>query len=94
MQSTPEHWLPVVGYEGFYEVSNHDRVRSVDRVVLRQGKHRVHRKGKVLRSTVKRGGSHQVVLSRDGKYKTVAVRVLFREAAGQSQLRECAGCGR
>lgn len=28
-----ERWLPVVGFEGLYEVSDHGRVRSVDRVV-------------------------------------------------------------
>lgn len=28
-----EHWLPVVGYEGAYEVSDHGRVRSIDRVI-------------------------------------------------------------
>jgi len=26
-----EAWLPVCGFEGFYEVSNLGRVRSVDR---------------------------------------------------------------
>lgn len=30
--STPEQWRPVVGYEGKYEVSDHGRVRSLDRV--------------------------------------------------------------
>jgi hypothetical protein len=30
---TPETWLPVVGYEGRYEVSDHGRVRSLARVV-------------------------------------------------------------
>lgn len=28
-----EEWLPVVGWEGLYEVSSHGRVRSFDRVV-------------------------------------------------------------
>lgn len=28
-----ERWLPVVGFEGLYEVSDHGRVRSVDRFV-------------------------------------------------------------
>lgn len=31
-----ERWLPVVGYEGLYEVSDHGRVRSLDRVVERR----------------------------------------------------------
>lgn len=29
-----ERWLPIVGFEGFYEVSDHGRVRSVDRVLM------------------------------------------------------------
>lgn len=28
-----ENWLPVVGYEGYYEVSDQGRVRSLDRVL-------------------------------------------------------------
>lgn len=33
MQSTDsELWKPVVGYEGYYEVSDHGRVRSLDRM--------------------------------------------------------------
>lgn len=94
MQSTSEYWLPVPGYEGFYEVSNHDRVRSVDRVVPGSRGRMYNRKGKILRTTVNRGGSHQVSLNRDGKGKTWSVRVLFREASGQSHHRECDGCGR
>ncbi|QAY14157.1 HNH endonuclease [Mycobacterium phage Colt] len=30
-----EEWRPVLNYEGFYEVSNRARVRSVDRVIIR-----------------------------------------------------------
>jgi hypothetical protein len=29
----PEEWRPVVGWEGFYEVSHQGRLRSVDRIV-------------------------------------------------------------
>lgn len=29
-----EEWRPVVGLEGWYEVSNHGRVRSVDRTIM------------------------------------------------------------
>lgn len=32
-ENTPERWLPVVGYEGRYEVSSSGRVRSVGRTV-------------------------------------------------------------
>lgn len=30
-----ERWRPAVGFEGFYEVSDHGRVRSVDRYIPR-----------------------------------------------------------
>ena len=32
-QTTPERWLPVPGYEGYCEVSDHGRVRSLERVI-------------------------------------------------------------
>lgn len=39
-----ERWLPVIGFKGFYEVSDHGRVRSVDRVITdRWGRTRRHR---------------------------------------------------
>jgi hypothetical protein len=47
-----ERWLPVVGYEKSYEVSDRGRVRSVTRnVTLRNGQIR-HYKGRVLRAGV------------------------------------------
>lgn len=33
--STTEHWRPIPGYEGMYEVSDHGRVKSLARVVPR-----------------------------------------------------------
>lgn len=33
-----ERWMPVIGYEGLYEVSDHGRVRSLDRVVVGRDK--------------------------------------------------------
>lgn len=44
-----ERWLPVVGYQGLYEVSDQGRVRSLDRVVQVQGKRQQRRQsGKIL----------------------------------------------
>ncbi len=34
--TTDECWLPIPGYEGFYKVSDHGRVRSLERRVIRQ----------------------------------------------------------
>jgi hypothetical protein len=38
---TAEHWLPVVGHEGIYEVSDRGRVRSLERVILVNGPQQV-----------------------------------------------------
>lgn len=47
----PEIWKPVVGYEGSYEVSDHGRVRSLDRVVVcSKGTHK-HLKGALMKLT-------------------------------------------
>lgn len=47
VDATRETWKPVVGYEGFYEVSDQGRVRSLNRVSIRNG--RAHKmRGRVL----------------------------------------------
>lgn len=43
-----ELWLPVVGYEGSYEVSSHGRVRSLDRVITTKSGHQRRYKGRML----------------------------------------------
>ena len=43
-----EQWKPVVGWEGLYEVSDHGRVRSLDRVVQRKDGQARQVKGRLL----------------------------------------------
>lgn len=43
MKANPERWLPVVGFEGLYEVSDHGRVRSLDRIVSKLARGRLTR---------------------------------------------------
>ena len=81
LQPSPERWLPVVGYEGFYEVSDHGRVRSVDRTVkFRDG--RVFSYTSQLRSQTPQVpyGHMAVGLKRNGKRRTVRVHRLVLEA--------------
>lgn len=64
-----ERWLPVVGYEGSYEVSNLGRVRSLDRVVEHgQAGRRYHsfRRGQVLKPALLPSGYHQVWIRNAG----------------------------
>ena len=61
-----EEWLPVVGYEGLYEVSNMGRVRSLKRTVERQAStgsstHRYPVAGKLLALRPDRTGFYRSV---------------------------------
>lgn len=57
----PERWLPVVGYEGHYEVSNHGRVRSLPRSARRRDGVLMHYPGKVMNGGRKAPGGHRAV---------------------------------
>ena len=75
-----EEWRPIEGYEGLYEVSNTGRVRSVDRYIKTcYGSYRLH-KGKVLSPTKDRYGYLKVILSCNGKCKTINVHKLVAQA--------------
>lgn len=59
-----EEWRPVVGYEGFYEVSNKGQVRSLPRVV--PGRYEGYfytRPGRVLKPSPNNGGHLGVYLT-------------------------------
>lgn len=67
-----EAWKPIKGYEGFYEVSNKGRVRSVERLNARGQ----HRKGKAISAN----SIQQVSLYKDGKRKNFLVHKLVADA--------------
>jgi hypothetical protein len=71
--ATPEHWLPVVGYESLYEVSNLGRVRS-----SAHGKGR--RYGHILKPALSRQGYRVVVLCQNGNLRTQQVHALVAAA--------------
>lgn len=68
-QSTHERWLPVPGYEGSYEVSDHGKVRSLDRKVHRtDGLTRIFY-GKTMSPNVMPHGGHLSVCLSGGTRK-------------------------
>ena len=58
-----EEWLPVVGYEGYYSVSNMGRIRR-DAPGLRQ---RTTYPGRILRTSIDKNNYRQVTLCVNGK---------------------------
>ena len=76
-----EAWLPVPGYPG-YEVSDHGRVRSLDRETRSRWGTPRKQKGRTL-SQVRAGGSggryRACTLYRDGKPRQITVHVLVLE---------------
>jgi len=65
MSDTEERWLPVVGHEGAYEVSDLGRVRSVERWVRRR-RNTVLLRLQVLSPGVGKYGHLRITLFRDG----------------------------
>lgn len=81
-----ESWRSVPEYEGRYEVSDHGRVRSLDRVEVRSNGHPHTVRGRILRPGAHRlsGGSTSgklvVALCENGKQKTHLVHRLVARA--------------
>lgn len=71
-------WLPVVGYEGLYEVSDHGEVRSLDKLTRGRYGPRLVR-GTLLRATM--SNNHLAVgLCREGEQNTRRVHHLVLES--------------
>ena len=68
-QKEKEQWLPIPGYEGFYEVSNLGRVKSLAREVPAKGGGVQMTKEAIMSFTSHKAGYHQVSLRRDGERK-------------------------
>lgn len=74
-----ERWLPVVGYEGYYEISDRGRVRSLDRCINRgDGYYRLQ--GVVLKHGRTVPGHHYVNLSKGNIQRNCRVHRLVLEA--------------
>ncbi len=75
-----EEWLPVVGYEGLYEVSNLGRVRSYDHYVLRRSGQKVLWRGRVLKPNKGSKGHYRVSLHKDGNQMSREIHRLVARA--------------
>lgn len=62
-----EMWKDIPEYEGFYQVSNLGRVRSLPRSVPHKRFGSINRRGQVLSERTDKRGYHQARLQRDGR---------------------------
>ena len=75
-----EIWKDIVGYEGYYQVSNFGNVRSLDRYVKNQMGTLSLRKGKITKQRYDKDGYKQVYLCKHGNVKYYFVHRLVAEA--------------
>jgi len=71
-----ERWLPIPGYEQSYEVSDHGRIRALDRITDRGRMW----KGQMMTPATMPTGYQTVTLWQDGKQKTALVHRLVLSA--------------
>lgn len=71
-----EIWKDIPGYEGYYQVSNRGRVRSLDRKIYRSDGKKHFRRGHLKSLSAKNNGYIQVGLRKDGHHKTGLVHQL------------------
>lgn len=75
-----EEWRPVVGYEGFYEVSNLGNVRSIDRIIKYKKSGKSLRRGRTMRLNTNRYGYIDLKLCKNGQEKAHLVHRLVANA--------------
>lgn len=92
----PERWLPVVGYEGLYEVSDQGRVRGKVRLITDSRGRQYYRPGRILCFSHDSRGYQIVILCRDCDRKAKLVhRLVMQSFVGPcpEEMNVCHGVG-
>lgn len=79
-----EFWLPILGYEDQYAVSDLGRVKSLSRTVMRKNGSPISVRTKVLKPGTTAAGYPLVVLAKKGKTKSFTVHGLVLRAFTKS----------
>lgn len=80
-KANKEEWLPVVGFEDIYEISNLGEIRSVNRLIPRPGiTGDINRSGQLMTPHVTPKGYLRLQLSKNGTHANRMVHILVAEA--------------
>ena len=80
MAHTKEIWKSVKGYEGYYDVSNLGRVRSLPRKVPNEAYGLMRVEGRMLKPCANNSGNLHVSLRKDASVKVLSVKNIVAEA--------------
>ena len=75
-----ECWVDIPNYDGYYQVSNYGKVRSLDRVITEKTGKTQTLKGRILKPRINRGGYYYVGLRKNGSKATFAIHQLVAQA--------------
>ena len=75
-----EYWVPIPGYENYYEISNLANIRSINRSILTKSGYLKPEKERTLTQRISNKGYLTVTLSKNGQSNTKAVHRLLAQA--------------
>jgi hypothetical protein len=75
-----EVWLPVVGYEGLYEISDWGRIRGLDRLIRHRMGGETRWAGRLMQPSTTRDGYLRVTLSKHGSARVDKIHILVAAA--------------
>ncbi len=70
-----EFWKPIKGYEGYYEISNLGRVKSLSRIILKNGIYPFKSKEKIIKNRLNK--YYYVTLCKNNSYKNFYIHRLI-----------------
>lgn len=80
LKDVSEVFVDIPKCEGYYQVSNHGNVRSLDRVIKEKTGKTQTLKGRILKPRINRGGYYYVGLRKNGSKATFAIHQLVAQA--------------
>ena len=79
-ETAEEHWKPIIGFEGLYEISNLGRVKSLSRYVKSKANSKMKIPERILKTGKNKCGYALVVLMKNNKRHNKLVHRLVAEA--------------